>query len=244
MAAFTLIELMVVLGIIGLLAALLLPAMHRGKESAQSALCKGNLRQLGAAMTLYVQEARKYQGFYTFFNLDELHTGTWSFNPGIQRWLPYLSGNHRVFYCPAQRPLSIPVVYPMLTTNGMSTDAPLSYGWNAMGTGAGLPPRRDLGLGPRWKEGGLCVTISEGRVVAPAQMIAITDNYSGTHNDCIVSPNNPYESFQVGDRHSHGSNIGFCDAHVEYQKKTALTAPTEDSRQRWNTDHLPHRETW
>lgn len=54
--ALTLIELLVVIGIIGVLAALLLPALARSKRSALSASCVGNLRQLGIALQMYVQD--------------------------------------------------------------------------------------------------------------------------------------------------------------------------------------------
>lgn len=47
-----------VIAIIALLAALLLPVLGRGKRSAQSAVCIGNLHQMGIAMTAYVQDNR------------------------------------------------------------------------------------------------------------------------------------------------------------------------------------------
>ena len=57
-AAFTLVELLVVLSIIALLAALLLPALGRGKESGRVAACQSNLHQIGLALQLYVDENR------------------------------------------------------------------------------------------------------------------------------------------------------------------------------------------
>jgi len=62
---FTLVELLVVIGIIAVLISLLLPALNRAQDAGRSIQCQSNMRQVGVAITLHAQNHRNqmpYQG--------------------------------------------------------------------------------------------------------------------------------------------------------------------------------------
>src|SRR5205823_12453245 len=75
--AFTLVELLVVIGIIAILIAILMPALSRAKDQATRLQCMNNLRNIMQAITMYESE-----------NKDSLPYCNWENTPsGCQGWL-------------------------------------------------------------------------------------------------------------------------------------------------------------
>ncbi len=92
---FTLVELLITIGIIALLAGLLIPAAGRARETARRAGCLSNLKQIGAGLEMYGQANRFC--LPTCGGSQDPAAG-----PTIREvLLPNLSGSEDVFRCPS-----------------------------------------------------------------------------------------------------------------------------------------------
>jgi prepilin-type N-terminal cleavage/methylation domain-containing protein/prepilin-type processing-associated H-X9-DG protein len=255
---FTLVELLVIIAVIAILAALLLPALARAKTSALSAKCKSNLRQWGLSLHMYTSDwGDKYP-----LRSYETNAGVWTYwQQSLEAYA--IKWTSRDYNCPGFKGLIGCTNVP----NGYTPDSywPVnssSYGYNAFGSRcAQVNPHLGLGedrvfiapgpFGPPWEQ-----PVPASQVIVPSQMFAIGDSRVECYGSGAEVALNGYgvDALYCGlfsgnmplcypPRHGTAYNVVFCDGHVQGMKPILMFNPTNTAPM-WNRDHQPHPESW
>jgi prepilin-type processing-associated H-X9-DG protein/prepilin-type N-terminal cleavage/methylation domain-containing protein len=238
-SAFTLVELLVVIAIIGILAALLLPAIFRSKRRAQQIQCAGNLHQLGVGLQVILSNDHgyplfsggRYESWVDQLEIEGLGVnhprGTnGAFDPPTNF---YEKG---VWLCPAAH-------YPVHNWPDPENG---SYAYNAFGVYPQAIFTNALGLCGHFDSvSGMSTPIGESEVISPSDMMAIGESFDGR---MVFNRNlNGMDKYGNLNRHQGKANVVFCDGHVESPTLQFLFEDNSDEAlSRWNRDHLPHRE--
>lgn len=248
--AFTLIELIVVIGVIAILAALLLPVLSHAKARARRTVCMNNLHQIGLSMQMYVSDHNIYPSalgggrppFKTF--ADQLA----AYNP--------LNWTNLAWHCPSYLAEGGKVIWQPPPAAAGHFKVSSSYAYNAFGmSGYGIIGSTNLFQKGKWLGlGDVRLTVPENQLVAPSEMYAVADTRPfQLHGQ--TGFNGPVEMHpfqwpplvggvtEAAAPHSEGYNMLFADGHVNLVKRKDYLYPPRTA-QNWNRDNQPHPELW
>jgi prepilin-type processing-associated H-X9-DG protein/prepilin-type N-terminal cleavage/methylation domain-containing protein len=253
-SGLSLVELLVVIGVVGILAALLLAAVSQAKARALRIQCGNNVRQLGLALQEYQTEHDFYPAFLDPSDHSEnrywksalgnelgIHTNSTYFPKGI-------------WHCPAaNRPSNS--IWNLHKEIGYN-----DYGYNAYGLGS-TAFTNSLGLSTYFFHNLPTPRVNLSQVASPDELFAIGDAFLGgpdviedgltilgRASDGAVlaggySFSDPESTKRSYGRHQAKANVAFCDGHVESPKLQFLFQDiSDDALSCWNRDHQPHRE--
>jgi prepilin-type N-terminal cleavage/methylation domain-containing protein/prepilin-type processing-associated H-X9-DG protein len=268
---FTLVELLTVVAVTGVLAALLTTAISGTKARAHRVQCINNLHQLGLALQEFEADKNYYPPYLDLsVAVNTASTESRYWKDALEYEMKNsvkVEANHYnkdVWHCPsAYRP---PDFFEKWGYDNYAYNM-YGLGSQAFGVSAGVP---SLGLSEHIVPNhSPTPRVKESEVIQPSEMYAIGDALFGgptiiadglnlgRGSDRMVKEKGEFlagipnaHEFDLATstrraraRHQGKSNIVCCDGHVESPPLKFLFTDTSDEALRvWNRDHLPHRE--
>ena len=231
-AAFTLVELLVVVGIIAVLIALLMPALRRARLLAQRTQCLAQIRQIGTAFASYTAQNKGYTPVQVYdyvpnwadpaqYDSPPVASGAHlTGRSGFSALLPYLTGEKRVFVCPVAYDYS----WNSAADNHNDVSDTSYMGNQAVHDRRLSKIRRSAEVvylqenRHRWH----IAWLRPARVSAPGARPEIYGMWCW-NNPTPHAGGRPWGQ-EYSNLHESGGNLLFVDGHAEYRKNGALRA--------------------
>jgi len=222
LAAFTLVEMLVVIAVIGILAAMLLPALSKAKQNGLQISCRNNLHEMGIGFTLYYSENKEYfpaPGSKTAYGPQPEDWIWWQQDRDVnQSSIARDIGkfNAKVFTCPMDKDALA------LQTQGELADDPYRYSYSLT----------SYDLTSTSNNPGMSTIITKTRQVFPfkstsirnpSAKIMLVEESRETINDSRWVPvevsgsgSGRHTTYNyVTDRHNGKGDVEFADTHIE-----------------------------